>query len=77
VLGVGDRANRQADLVAHQVLQQGVNRAESVELLEDQADHLLDLLVWINRQFAGGQAHVAHGRMVEQVVSWGVVCVVD
>jgi hypothetical protein len=60
-------ADRQADVPLHQVAQHGAERAQLVELLEDQAHDRLHLLVGVDRQPARGQAHVAHRRVVEQL----------
>jgi hypothetical protein len=52
-------ADADADAVGNQVAEHGVEGAELLELLEDEAHDLLDLLVGIEDHLPGGASHIA------------------
>ena len=71
-IGPGVGPDRQADPVMDQVAQQPVQGPLAIELVEDQAHHLLNLLVGVQRQAARRLADIADRRVVEQLAAAGL-----
>ena len=63
----------QLDVMPHQVAEHGADRAEFVELVEDQPDDVLDLLVGVQGDPVAGQPDVAGGNDGEQLTAAGLV----
>ena len=67
------RADPDADAVLDEILQEPVDALELVEFVEDQADDLLDLLVGVEGELAGGELDVADRRADEQLAAHRLV----
>ena len=65
-------ADRQLDLLADQVTQHAVERAQPPEGAEDEADDVLRLLVGVEDGLAGRAAHVADRQRDRQLASLGL-----
>jgi hypothetical protein len=66
-------ANRQADIVGHEIAQQPVQAALLLERIKDQPYHPLRLLVRIEMIITVRAPHISHRRMIQQVTALGLV----
>src|SRR5262249_22788547 len=66
-VGPVERAEAEADAVADQVVEDAAGGADLVELVEDQADDVADLLVGVHRDPIGGELDVAGGGAEEEL----------
>ena len=65
--------NRHTDVVLDKILQQTMNAAVPLKLIEQQVEHTLYLLIGVQGKRAGRQLDVAGGRMIEHLAASGFV----